>query len=125
MLQTLEMQPAIILFAHGARDERWAEPFRLIAERVRETAPDLVVELAFLEHLPPDLSEAARRVVAKGATAIRVVPLFFGRGGHLRLDVPQLIAGVEAGLPGIAIELALPAGEDGAVIDAIATFCVR
>ena len=28
-------------------------------------------------------------------------------------------------LPGVAIELALPAGEDDAVIDALAAYCVR
>ena len=54
-----------------------------------------------------------------------MVPLFFGRGGHLRVEVPRLVAEVAAALPGVAIELALPAGDDDAVIDALAAFCVR
>ena len=32
-------RPAVILFAHGARDPRWAEPFLRVADRVREDAP--------------------------------------------------------------------------------------
>ena len=116
---------AVILFAHGARDPRWAEPFLRVAERARRGAPDLPLEVAYLEHLEPNLAEAAGRLVQRGATAIRVVPLFIGRGGHLRVEVPRLVAEVVAALPGVAVELALPAGDDDAVIDALAAFCVR
>ena len=116
---------AIVLLAHGARDPRWAEPFLRVADRVRAAAPDLAVELAYLEHLHPGLQEATQRLAKGGAKAIRVVPLFFGRGGHLRVEVPRLVGEAAARLPGIAIELALPAGEDDAVIDALAAFCVR
>jgi sirohydrochlorin cobaltochelatase len=117
--------PAVILFAHGARDPRWAEPFLRVAERVRAAAPELPLELAYLEHLEPGLASAAGKLAAGGAHAIRVVPLFFGRGGHLRVEVPRLVDEVAATLPGVAIELALPAGDDDAVIDALAAFCLR
>jgi len=117
--------PAIILFAHGARDPRWAEPFLRVAERVRAAAPDLAFEVAYLEHLEPNLAEAARRLAHRGAKAIRVVPLFIGRGGHLRVEVPRLVAEVVAAMPGVAIDLALPAGDDDAVIESLAAFCVR
>ena len=88
--------PAIILFAHGARDERWAEPFARIVSKVRAAAPGVLIELAYLEHLEPSLEQAARRLAKLGATTIRVVPLFLGRGGHLRVDVPRLIGAAEA-----------------------------
>jgi sirohydrochlorin cobaltochelatase len=117
--------PAIILFAHGARDERWAEPFARIASKVRAATPGLLVELAFLEHLEPSLDQAARRLAKLGATAIRVVPIFLGRGGHLRVDVPRVIAATATALPGVTIELAPSAGEDAAVIDALTAYCVR
>lgn len=116
---------AVILFAHGARDPRWAEPFLRVAERVRVAAPELMVELAYLEHLEPDLSTAARRLAQRGARTIRIVPLFFGRGGHLRIAVPQLVAATAAALRDVRIELALPAGDDDAVIDALAAFALR
>jgi sirohydrochlorin cobaltochelatase len=118
-------KPAIVLLAHGARDPRWGEPFQRIADRVRAAAPDLLVEMAYLEHTAPDLAEAARRLSVQGARHIRVVPLFFGRGGHLREDVPRQLAAVGTALPGVTLDLALPAGEDDAVIDVLAAFCVR
>ena len=115
----------IILFAHGARDERWAEPFARIASKVRAAAPELLVEVAYLEHLEPSLEQAARRLAKLGANAIRIVPLFLGRGGHLRIDVPRLVLATNAALPDVSLELATSAGEDDAVIDALATYCVR
>ena len=117
--------PALLLFAHGSRDERWAEPFARIVSKVRAAAPGLLVELAYLEHLEPGLEQASRRLAKRGASTIRVVPLFLGRGGHLRVDVPRLIATAGASLPGVAIELAASAGEDDAVIDALVAYCVR
>jgi sirohydrochlorin cobaltochelatase len=119
------MQLAIILFAHGARDARWAEPFVRIASKVRAAAPGLTVELAYLEHLEPNLEQAARRLAKLGATGIRIVPLFLGQGGHLRVEVPKLVAAVKAGLPDVTFEVSIPAGEDSAVIDALAAYCLR
>jgi sirohydrochlorin cobaltochelatase len=116
---------AIVLLAHGARDPRWGEPFLRVAERVRADAPDLAVELAYLEHLPPSLGDAIRRLAEGGARSIRVVPLFFGRGGHLREDVPRLVAAIAAELPEVAIDVTLPAGDDDDVQRALALFCLR
>jgi sirohydrochlorin cobaltochelatase len=115
----------VLLFAHGARDARWADPFRAVAERVRADAPALPLELAFLEFMPPDLPEAARRLAAAGVTRIEVVPLFFGPGGHLRSEVPALAAAARAGLPGVTIEIAAAAGVDPGVVAALADYALR
>ena len=48
----------LVLFAHGARDPEWAEPFRNIAKRVAATRADLAVKLAFLEFQSPTLADA-------------------------------------------------------------------
>ncbi len=118
-------EPAVLLLAHGARDARWAEPFERVAGIVGRAVPDRPAGIAYLEFLQPDLPTAARRLVAQGAKRIRVVPLFFGRGGHLRESVPRLIAETAASMPDVSIEVADPAGEDGAVIQAIADYCLR
>jgi len=115
----------IVLLAHGARDSRWGAPFLSVLERVRADAPDLAVELAYLEHLAPSLPEAVRRLADRGAASIRVVPLFFGRGGHLREDVPALVAAIAAERPGITVEVTLPAGDDSSVQRSLAEFCIR
>jgi sirohydrochlorin cobaltochelatase len=115
------MSSALILFAHGARDPRWAEPFLAIAERIRQADPARPIELAFLELMEPDLGAAARGLVAGGATRIDVVPLFLGMGGHLRNDLPPLVETVRTALPAVEFRLHPAIGENDAVIAVVAS----
>jgi sirohydrochlorin cobaltochelatase len=64
-------------------------------------------------------------LVAKGATSIRVVPLFLGQGGHIKEDLPRLVDGARKNHPKVAITLEPPIGEQPAVIDAIAAAITR
>ncbi len=115
------MSAALILFAHGARDPRWAAPFLAIAERIRLADPARPVELAFLELMEPDLDTAAQRLVAAGASRIDVVPLFLGMGGHLRNDLPPRIDALRAALPAVEVRLHPAIGENEAVIAVVAS----
>ena len=114
------MTHALVLFAHGAREPRWAAPFEAVAARVRAAAPGVAVVLAFLEVMPPTLEAAVAGVVAAGATTVDVVPLFLGTGGHLRRDLPPLVDALRAAHPGVAIRLHAAIGEHAIVSDAMA-----
>ena len=116
---------ALVLYAHGARDPRWAEPFERLLMRIREKRPSLPVALAFLDYLEPDLMNAAQALVRAGANRIRIVPLFFGRGGHLREDFPNQLEAVRTSVPDAQFEIAEAAGEVDSVLEAIAEFAVR
>ena len=74
---------AFVLIAHGAREASWALPLRRVADSVVAQAPELRVELAFMELMPPDLAECVEKLVAEGFVRILVVPLFIARGGHI------------------------------------------
>ena len=115
---------AIILYVHGARDSRWAEPFVRLRERVAAKAPQRVVVIAFLDYLSPDLVTATQQLSAQGVARIRIVPMFFGRGGHLRDDFPRQLAAARAAAPGVAFEVTEAAGESDAVLDALAAFAL-
>ena len=119
------MPAGLVLFAHGARDARWAEPFLRLRERVAHAVPDSRVVLAFLEFMAPDLNAAVADLSAAGCRDIAMVPVFLGQGGHLREDVPKLLQRVAARHPECRVRLAIAAGEDDAVLDAIAAYCLR
>ena len=110
----------VILLAHGARDPAWAAPFEAIRRRVEALSPHTPVALAFLEGLPPDLAAAASALRERGCDAITVVPAFLGGGGHVRRDVPELVAAIEREHPGLAVHVTDALGEDAAVQDAMA-----
>jgi sirohydrochlorin cobaltochelatase len=104
----MQMKSALVLFAHGARDPEWAEPFRAIAARVAADRDDLSVKLAFLEFQAPALPDTIAELVAAGHRSIHIAPLFMAQGGHLKNDVPKLLAETRGRHPGLAVEL-LPA----------------
>jgi len=109
--------PGLLLFAHGARDPLWARPFEAVAERCRAHRP---VVLGFLEFMSPGLVEAGARLAAQGCTRVDVVPLFLGAGGHVRKDIPVLMARLQAEHPGVQWTLRPAVGEAQPVIEAMA-----
>lgn len=110
----------IVLFAHGARDPRWAGPFQAVAARLRAQAPDTEVRLAFLELMTPDLPTAAAELAAAGCTRVVVLPLFLGAGGHVRQDLPRIVEGLRSAHPAVRWSLQPPVGELPSVIAAMA-----
>jgi len=86
--------------------------------------PGAGVRLAFLELMQPGLPEAAALEIAAGAQRITVVPVFLGQGGHVRRDLPQLLEQLRQAHPQVRIDAVPAAGEDEAVLQAIAAYCV-
>ncbi|SAK50842.1 cobalamin (vitamin B12) biosynthesis CbiX protein [Caballeronia hypogeia] len=115
----------IILFGHGARDPRWKEPFERLAAKLRAARGDQPVALAFLELMSPDLPTAVASQVAEGCDSVTVVPVFFGQGGHVRKDLPEIVEKCQAAHPGTVISCATAVGEDDAVLEAVAEYCLR
>ena len=115
------MNPAgLILFAHGARDPRWALPFEAVAERIRSTRPGVLVRLAYLEFLSPDLEAAGAELVMAGCRRVAVVPMFLGGSGHVRRDLPRLLDRLRSVHPGVPFTLHTAIGEVASVADAMA-----
>ena len=114
------MTQGLILFAHGARDPRWAAPFEDLAARVQAQRPGLAVRLAYLEFLAPDLGAAVADLAAAGCTRIELLPLFLGSGGHVRKDLPRLLDELRRQHPPLTIALHTAVGELDAVLQAIA-----
>jgi sirohydrochlorin cobaltochelatase len=116
---------ALVLFAHGARDSRWAEPLRALKAALEARLPGERVALAFLELMEPSLAECAATLYAEGVRRLRVVPVFFGSGGHLKSDVPRMVGELAARYPDLAIAVEPPIGEQPEVIAALAGAIAR
>jgi sirohydrochlorin cobaltochelatase len=111
---------AILLFAHGARDPSWAEPFRRIVVRLRHKQPAMRVELAFLEMMQPTLAAAVGGLAADGIRHITVVPLFLAQGGHLKEDLPRLLDDIRRHHPALRIDVTPAIGDSEDLTNAIA-----
>ncbi len=105
--------------AHGAKDPEWFRPFEQIALALKKRLPAVAVGMAYLEN-GTSLPEAVAMLAAKGALAIRVVPVFLGQGGHVKVDLPRLVGEAQRAYPGIKLQLESAIGERPRVIEAIA-----
>ncbi|MEN9315366.1 MAG: cobalamin biosynthesis protein CbiX [Pseudomonadota bacterium] len=109
----------LILFAHGARDPLWRLPADALAERLRGQLPDARIDVAFLEFMQPTLPEAIDAAVAAGARRVSIAPLFWAEGGHLRREVPELIADCQARHPDLEIDRWPVLGDSAEVLEAL------
>lgn len=110
----------LILFAHGARDPRWAGPFQTVAEQLRAQRPDVQIRLAFLEFMAPTLPDAGAELAEAGCLQVGVLPMFLGTGGHVRKDLPVLMDTMRAAHPQVAYTLHAAVGEMPTVTAAMA-----
>src|SRR5215470_6564958 len=102
-------EPAVILFAHGAREPEWALPFERLRDQLR--ASGLRVELAYLGSMPPALEESAALLAREGARRVTIVPMFLAQGGHLKEDLPKLVAALRGEHPGVEFKVTPALGD--------------
>lgn len=115
------MSSALILFAHGARDPAWATPLQRVRDLIQERAPGLRVELAFLEFMAPTLADCVADCHAAQLRQIQILPMFIAQGGHLKRELPEMVAHLRQQYPDLEIALAGPIGEMESVIQAMST----
>lgn len=115
---------ALILFAHGARDPRWAAPFERLQQMTQAQMPTVDVRLAYLELMTPRLPETVAALVEGGCAHVTVVPVFLGRGGHVLRDLPLIVEQLHLDHPQLQVKVAEAVGENPAVLDAMARYCI-
>lgn len=121
----MEDAPAIILFAHGARDPEWAAPFQRIKRQLEIALPRTRIVLAYLEIMPPTLEQAVEGLRAEGVVNLAIAPLFMAQGGHLKRDLPALVESVQARHEQLSVRVLPPIGDAPEVLDFIAGWIAR
>jgi sirohydrochlorin ferrochelatase len=108
-----------IVFAHGSRIENANQAVRDIAARMASSRGEEVVEAAFLELGQPDLAGAAKRLVARGATRIIVIPYFLTLGTHMQRDLPRLAEDAALRNGDVEIQVTSPLDGHPALLEAL------
>ena len=90
------MRVGVAIFAHGSSVASANDAVRLVAAQVARQGGFELVETAFLEGGSPDLADAVRRLIDRGASRILVVPYFLTLGLHLQRDLPRIVAGISS-----------------------------
>lgn len=116
---------AVVLFAHGSRDPLWRGPIDAVAQEMRQQAPEVTVQCAFLELMTPDLTSVVAALVNEGHRSIRVVPMFLGVGRHGREDLPVLVRQLRQNHPGLVLQLTPAVGEMPELTRCMATLALQ
>ena len=106
------MTAPLVPVAHGSRDPRSAATVRGLVERVRDQAPGAEVYESFLDLSEPRVTDVLRRLYEQGHRSAVVVPLLLGSAFHARVDLPALVAQVQADCPGFDVRVSDVLGVD-------------
>ena len=93
--EVLRSGAAVILLAHGSRDEAWRAGFEQLADSLAGSLGKGRVRAAYLQLAGPNLLDAVTAAAEEGFRQIAVLPLFIAAGGHVMRDVPAQISAVQ------------------------------
>lgn len=113
--------PALLLFAHGSRDPAWRAPLDAVCQRIAAQHPGRC-DLAFLEFMQPELSDALQALAQAGERSVVVVPLFWASGKHIKTDLNEAIERFTPVHPEVQVQVATALGEASAVQVALADY---
>ncbi len=102
------MSDAVLIAAHGSRDDSGIDEFYAFVDAWRALRPDRPLAAGFLEFVRPTIGEAVDNLVASGAQRITVVPAMLLAAGHVKNDVPSELAEVRTRHANILIRMARP-----------------
>ena len=102
------MTDALLIAAHGSRDEAGIAEFWEFAQAWGALRPDRLQGAGFLEFERPTIGEAIDALVAQGAGRITVVPAMLMAAGHVKNDVPSEIGEARERHAGVSFHMARP-----------------
>jgi sirohydrochlorin cobaltochelatase len=116
------MRPALLLAAHGTRDEAGVAAFNALAQRVGDLAAGDGTRVAggFIELSLPPLREAVATLVNGTPANMVAVPLMLSAAGHAKGDIPAALARERTRHPGLRWTYARPLGPHPLLIDLLA-----
>lgn len=94
---------SIVVAGHGSKDPAAIVEFEETVRKMRMQASDRLIESGFLEFARPNIAEAVRSTVAKGARRIVVVPALLCAATHAKNDMPGELLALKQEFPEIEL----------------------
>ncbi len=115
-------RPALLLAAHGTRDQAGVAAFGALAERVGDLAGRDGTRVAggFIELSAPPLRAAVATLVNGTPANMVAVPLMLTAAGHAKGDIPAALARERTRHPGLSWTYARPLGPHPLLIELLA-----
>lgn len=115
---------SILYIGHGTRSKKGSKEATEFIEKVMSRIDVPIQEICFLELTDPLINEGFKRCIEKGATEIHVVPLFLLSAGHIKEDIPEVLASLKMIYPDVKVNVRDPFGVQGKILDAVAELVI-
>lgn len=110
------MRDGLLLVAHGSRSTAGQREMATLAGLVAAAAPELAVEMGYLELSQPPAGVALDRLAAGGVRRVAVVPLMLLAAGHSKSDVPAVVVEGRLRYPDLSLHYGRPLGPDQVLV---------
>jgi sirohydrochlorin ferrochelatase len=110
---------AIILIAHGSREEEANADLRHLAEELTRAGEYELVRAAYLELASPTIEEAAATCVDQGAGRLILLPHFLSAGVHIKRDLASIRTRLAERFPEVDVRLADPIGRHPLLLEVL------
>jgi sirohydrochlorin ferrochelatase len=114
------MKTALLLIAHGSREEDANADLVHAVEALRKRGEFALVMASYLELAQPTIDEGASACVARGASRVILLPYFLSAGVHVRRDLTAARDRLAARFAPIEFRLGEPLGRHPLLLEAIA-----
>lgn len=104
------MRDALLLIAHGSRQEEANADLDHLAAELRRDGRFVAVIASFLELAEPTIDDGAARCIAEGAERVVLLPYFLSAGIHVRRDLMAARDRLAERFPHVGFRLAEPLG---------------
>ncbi len=111
------MKDAVLVIAHGSREQESNQAFLEFVEKFRKNCPGKYVQPAFQELAKPDILSAIEACVRQGAAEIIVVPFMLFPGRHVKKDIPEFIQKAKLQYPELDFHYTGPLADHPAMVD--------
>lgn len=81
----------VVLIGHGSKVQAAEKDMELVAEALRRTLNNTILETSYLSLTPPPFEDAVTKCVEAGAKVIIVIPYMLSMGAHVMRDIPEMI----------------------------------
>jgi sirohydrochlorin ferrochelatase len=109
----------ILILAHGSKRFETEQILNSLVKKVIEKSGENLVYPSYLQFSEQNLEVGIEYLINKGATKIKVMPMFLFNGIHVTEDIPNELNAIKAKHPGIDIRLTGFIGDDDRIADII------
>jgi sirohydrochlorin ferrochelatase len=114
------MRTALLLIAHGSRQDDANADLHYVVDAMRRRGRYAFVEASFLELAEPGIDAGAARCAALGAERVVLLPYFLSAGVHVCHDLTAICRRLRTRYPTVDFRLAEPLGRHPLLLEIVA-----